>query len=206
MFRWINDYCSAKTSRTKYVNLRNYLLIIEENSYIDIDKLLLYTNEINSDPDMTTYERRTFITGELIKKSRPKRFLNDHWYVSYIDYPYDKYPEYISSECFLMTIYNARLFYLSSQYIRLFYFDSIYLGLLAYSMSIRFIENNQLFSTSNFIFYNQTEILSKLKFIFKKNIHFNSNNKSIFYRGFTPNKLILFWNEIHQTNLTLTFH
>ncbi len=208
MLRWINDYCSSKSRRSSYVNLRNYVLFIDDDYYLDIDHLLLYTRGINADPDMTTYERRTFITGELIEKSRPRRFVNDRWYVSIVDYPYDMYPPYISSGCFLMTSYNVRLFYLASKYTRLFYFDHIYMGLLAYSMSTNLIRNNELFSTSlstNIYLNNQTEIFSKWKQIFNQKMNLNSTKKSICFRGYRTEKLIHIWNQIHQTNLTLSF-
>jgi hypothetical protein len=76
-------------------------------------------------------------------------------------------------------------------------------------MSIKFIENNQLFSTSlssKFIFDNQTEISSRWKFIFNNKINFNSEKKSICIRGYKPEELIQLWNQIHQTNLILLFN
>jgi hypothetical protein len=169
------------------MDLRRYVLFVDDDYYIDIDLLIFYIHRIDSDPDITTYERRTFITGELIEKSRPQRFINDRWYVSLIDYPYNAYPPYLSTGCFLMTRYNARLFYIASKYTRLFYFDHIYMGLLAYSMSTNLIANNQLFSTNN------------------KNIDFNSMNKSICYHGYRSEKLINIWNDIHPTNFTFSF-
>jgi hypothetical protein len=190
MLRWINDYCSSKSS---YIDLRKYVLFVDDDYYIDLDLLLFYLHKIDFDPDITTYERRTFITGELIKKSRPQRFVNDRWYVSLIDYPYNAYPSYLSTGCFLMTRYNAKLFYIASKYTRLFYFDHIYMGLLAYSMSTNLIPNNELFSTSltkkNILF----EILNK-----------NKTKNSICYRGFHGENLLDIWNNIHQTNLTFS--
>lgn len=201
MLKWINDYCSAKSPRTSFMDLRRYVLFVEDDYYIDLQTLLDYIRIIDEDPEMTTYERRTFITGELIEKSRPQRFVNDRWYVSIVDYPYDIYPPYISSGCFLMTRYNSRLFYIASKYTRLFYFDDIYMGLLAYSMSTNLIQNNELFSTK----FNQTENLSKWKKIFNKKINLNSTKKSICFHGYRAEKLIDIWNQIHQTNLTFTF-
>jgi hypothetical protein len=206
MLRWINDYCTSKSVRSPHTDLRNYVLFVDDDYYIDIDSLLLYIRSLDEDPDITTYERRTFITGELIVGSRPRRFVSDRYYVSIIDYPYDVYPSYISTSCFLMTRYNAKLFYIASKYIRLFHFDHVYMGLLAYSMSINLIENNQLFSSSlssTIQFYNQTRFLSRWKHIFNKKNDFYSTKKSICARGYSTEKLVELWNEIHQTNLTL---
>ncbi len=135
MLRWVSDYCSVKSHRTSFIDLRNYVLFVDDDYYIDFDSLLFYIHRIDNDPDITTYERRTFLTGELIEKSRPERFVNDRWYVSTIGYPYNAYPSYISSGCFLITRYNARLFYIASKYTLLFHVNHIHMGLLVYSMS-----------------------------------------------------------------------
>lgn len=202
MLRWITDYCTSKSRRSPHIDLRNYVLFVDDDYYIDLDSLLLYIYNIDEDREMTTYERRIFVTGELIEKSRPQRFLNDRWYVSIIDYPYDIYPPYISTECFLMTRYNARLFNIASRYTRLFQFDHIYMGLLAYSMSINFIENNQIFSTS---LISSNGFLSKLKRIFHKDNNFNSTKHPICFRGYRNQRLIDLWNQIHRTNFTFSF-
>ncbi|CAF3536636.1 unnamed protein product [Rotaria sp. Silwood1] len=208
MLRWISDYCTSKSVRSPHIDLRKYVFIINDNYYVDIDKLLIYIYYIDEDKEMTTYERRTFITGELIEKSRPRRFINDRWHMSITDYPYDIYPPYISTECFLMTRYNARLYYIASKYTRLFYFDYIYMGLLSYSMSINLIKNNQLFSTSSssnhFLNNHQYGFLSKLKLFFNNNNNINSTNKSICIRVYHPQKLIDIWNNIHQTNISFS--
>ena len=208
MLRWITDYCSFKSTRTTFMDLRKYVLFVDDDYYIDIDLLFFYIQKLDSDPDITTYERRTFITGEFIGKSRPERFVNDRWYISLSDYPYNAYPPYLSTECFLMTRYNARLFYIASKYTRLFYFDHIYMGLLAYSMSTNLIPNNQLFSTSlstKNLLFNQTENFPGWKQIFNKNVHLNSTNKSICYHGFRGQSLIDIWNFLYHTNLTFSF-
>ncbi|CAF4070147.1 unnamed protein product [Rotaria sordida] len=209
MLRWINDYCTSKSRRSPHIDLRKYVLFVDDDYYVDLDSLLLYIYSIDEDKEMTTYERRTFLTGELIEKSRPRRFINDRWYVSINDYPYDMYPNYISTGCFLMTRYNARLYYIASKYIRLFYFDHVYMGLLSYSMSTNLIANNQLFSTSlslnRKLNNNQLRFLYQWKSIFNNQIYFNSTKNPICFRGYRTQKLIDIWNQIHQTNLTFTF-
>jgi hypothetical protein len=209
MLRWIGDYCSSKSRQAPHTDLRKYVLFVDDDYYIDLDFLLSYIYTIDEDQEMTTYERRIFVTGEVIERSRPERFVNDRWFVSVIDYPYDLYPPFVSTGCFLMTRYNARLFYIASKYTRLFYFDQIYIGLLAYSMSINFIRNNQLFSTSseesNIILSNQNQnhVLSRWRDIFNNKINSNSTTKSVCIRTYSPNNLIQIWNHIHQTNFTI---
>ncbi|UJR24743.1 hypothetical protein I4U23_006117 [Adineta vaga] len=202
MLRWITDYCTTKSSRTSYMDLRNYVLFVDDDYFVDIDVLLLYIRGIDEDPDMTTYERRIFITGELIEGSRPQRSINDRYYVSLIDYPYDYYPSYISTGCFLMTRYNARLFYIASQYVRLFHYDHVYIGLVAYSMSINFIRNNELFPITISSTINQTKFLSKWKDIFQTKVDKSIAKNPICLHGYSAEKLINIWNDLHSMNST----
>ncbi|CAF3936543.1 unnamed protein product [Rotaria sordida] len=207
MLRWINEYCTSKSYRSRYNELRKYVLFVDDDYYVDLNSLLKYINKIDEDSNMTPYERRTFLTGYLYEGSRPRRYLNDRWYISINDYPYDHYPPYVTAGCFLMTRSNARLFNIASKYTPLFRFDDIYIGLLAYSMSIKLIPNNNLFSSygsSTILFSNQTGFFSKLKSLFINQINFNSTNKPICIHGYRGEELIQIWNDIYQTNLTLS--
>ncbi|CAF2661667.1 unnamed protein product [Rotaria sp. Silwood2] len=206
MLRWISEYCTSKSTRFSQNDLRKYALFVDDDYYIDLNSLLTYINKVDEDPTMTSYERRTFLTGYVYQGSRPRRFLNDRWYISINDYPYDHYPPYVTAGCFLMTRSNARLFYIASKYTRLFRFDDIYMGLLAYSMSIKLIPNNDLFSSygsSTILLNNQTGIFTRFKRYFTNQINLNSTNKPICIHGYRGEELIQLWNDIYQTNLTL---
>ena len=205
MLRWVNKYCTSKSFNE---NLHNYVLFIDDDYYLDLNSLLTYLNKIDQDPQMTTEDRRTFLTGYAYRESRPRRYLNDRWYISMDDYPYDRYPPYVTAGCFLMTRSSARLFHIASNYIRLFRFDDIYMGLLAYSMSIPIIPNNELFSSyssSIVSFDNQTGgLFSKWKTFFSEQIDMRSSLRPICIHGYRGNDLIQIWNHLYSTNLTLS--
>ncbi len=192
MLRWISEYCTSQS------DLRKYVLFIDDDYYLDLKSLINYLNKIDQDIDMTSNQRRTFLTGYVYNESRPRRFLNDRWYISIKDYPYDRYPPYVTAGCFLMTRSNARLFNLASKYIDLFRFDDIYMAILAYSMSIKLIPNNDLFSS-----YSSSGIFSKWKRFFTGENELQSTTKPICIHGYRGEELIEIWNEIHQTNLIL---
>jgi hypothetical protein len=200
MLRWISEYCTSKS------DLHKYVLFIDDDYYLNLKSLLNYLNKIDQDIDMSNDQRRTFLTGYVYKESRPRRFLNDRWYISIDDYPYDRYPPYVTAGCFLMTRSNARLFNLASKYIPLFRFDDIYMGILAYSMSIKLIPNNDLFSSygsTDILSNNQTGFFSKwIKFFTSEN-NLQSTIKPICIHGYRGEELIEIWNRIYQTNLTL---
>ena len=100
MLRWITNYCASQSPRTSYLDLRNYVLFVDDDYYVDTDALLSYVHRLDDDPDITTYERRTFITGEVIGESRPRRSVSDQQFVSLNDYPYDRYPAYVYHESY----------------------------------------------------------------------------------------------------------
>ncbi|CAF1095250.1 unnamed protein product [Rotaria magnacalcarata] len=207
MLRWISQYCSSKSRHLPYNDRQKYVLFVDDDYFIDLTSLLIYINKIDEDLHMTSYERQTFLTGYVYQGSRPRRFLNDRWYISINDYPYDHYPPYVTAGCFLMTRSSARLFNIASKYTPLFRFDDIYMGLLAYSMSIKLIPNNDLFSSygsSSILLTNQTGILSRLKSFFINSINLNSTSKPICIHGYRGKELIQIWNDIYQTNLTLS--
>jgi hypothetical protein len=208
MLRWISEYCTSKSRHSPHIDLRKYVLFVDDDYYIDINSLITYIIKIDQDSDMTTYERRTFLTGHVYNNSRPRRFLNDRWYISINDYPYDRYPPYVTAGCFLMTRSNARLFNLASKYTPLFRFDDIYMGLLAYSMSIKLIPNNDLFSSygsSWLLFNNESGFFSTWKTFFGNPMNLNSTTKPICMHGYRGEELIQIWNDIYQTNLTSVF-
>lgn len=159
-------------------------MILNDEVFIDIKSLIDYLNRINQDPILTTFERRTFLTGKLISKSRPERFTNNRYYLSITDYPYDAYPSYISTDCFLLSKYNVHLLNILTDYIPLFPFEHIYLAFLSSSISTQVIPNNHLFDA------NQSEV----------------QHKPICYRGYQNDKLIQLWNQIYHVNVTFTLH
>lgn len=185
MLRWISSYCSSKRNEFSFDH-RRYVLFIDDDYYLNLKILRNYLNQLEYDSNLTFDQRRKFITGYVYKNSRPRRFYNDRWYISIDEYPYDRYPPYVTAGCFLMTTSNVRLFNLASKYVRLFRFDDIYMGLLAYSLAIQLIENNHLFSSYSSIWDRSSK-----------------KSQSICLHGYRGNELIQFWNDIYHTNLSL---
>jgi hypothetical protein len=207
MLRWISEHCRSKSIDD---DLRKYVLFIDDDYYLNLDVLLTYVQQIDRRPDATRHERETFVTGHVYVDSRPRRFLNDRWYISIDDYPYDRYPPYVTAGCFLMTRSSAPLFYLASKYLPLFRFDDIYVGLLAYAMSIRLIDNNRLFSS-----YGSSSVTSngsvRRGFLADWKQWWNneptdsdaSRVKPICVHGYRGEALARLWNQLHRTNFTV---
>ena len=189
MFRWIDENCVSKDERRLKSEMLNYVLILNDQFFVDIRALTNYIDQINRNAELTTFERRTFLTGKLIEKSRPERFQNNRYSISIDEYPYDKYPPYISTDCFLLSKYNAHLLNILTDYVRLFPFEHIYLSFLSSSILTKFIQNNYLFDADQFTFDNRS----------------NKQQTPICYYGYENDKLIQLWNRIYHLNITQHF-
>ncbi|CAF1141765.1 unnamed protein product [Didymodactylos carnosus] len=185
MLRWIRSYCWSLE------NLNKYVLFIDDDYLLNLDNLLNYLYSIDN-TKLSVHERRTFISGYLYDSSRPRRFINDRWYISYDDYPYDKYPPYLTAG--------------SSLYTKIFRFDDIYMGLLAYSMKIK-LRHNELFSSyASSTSGNDTEsLISKLKsFLTVEDTEQMSKlSQTICSHGYRDENLVHLWNYLYKTNVTL---
>jgi predicted PurR-regulated permease PerM len=81
------------------------------------------------------------------------------------------------------------------------------MGMMAHSMSIKLIPNNHLFSSyssSAILFINQTGFFSKWKTFFNNQNNIDRTIKPFCIHGYRGEELIEVWNNIYQTNLTLT--
>uniref|UniRef100_A0AC35TFY9 Hexosyltransferase n=1 Tax=Rhabditophanes sp. KR3021 TaxID=114890 RepID=A0AC35TFY9_9BILA len=56
--------------------------------------------------------------------------------ISLEDYPYSRYPAYISAGAILLTSQSTSEFYYAIEYVKFFKFDDVYLGIIAYILGI----------------------------------------------------------------------
>lgn len=119
--KWIMDYCSNS----------KFYLFIDDDYYLNPNLLMKYLNE-----NVTESMMNTLYAGYVFANSSPMRHLLSKWYVSLKDYPYHKFPPYVTAGCYVLTLQSAKLFYLGSKLIESFKFDDIYMGILAHKLDI----------------------------------------------------------------------
>ena len=89
---------------------------------------------------LTTYVNKkiydTFYGGYVViaEPVRDKEYLH---YISKDQYPYTKYPPYVSGNFFILSPKTAMLFYNASKRIKLHKFDDVYMGMLALALGIK---------------------------------------------------------------------
>jgi len=78
-------------------------------------------------------------------KPAPFRFAMHKHRVSLEDYPYHRYPPFISAGSVLLTGQTVREFYSAIQFVQLFRFDDVYAGIVAHLLGV-IVQHNDNFS------------------------------------------------------------
>ena len=78
---------------------------------------------------------------------KPHRHKFSKWYISLDEYPYDRFPRYVSAGAYVLSNAALRKFYYGSYFVKKFRFDDVYLGIIAKKLNI------EPFHSENFWFY-----------------------------------------------------
>ncbi|OTF72138.1 galactosyltransferase-like protein [Euroglyphus maynei] len=145
-----------------------FILFVDDDYYISIKNLLKFSHnylrliiptklqssmnsndyDSNSNDDdqyqqqLNQFDGRLYV-GYVFPHSHPLRHLTSKWYISLEEYPWDRYPPYVTGGCFLVNNQTLIDLYYASLYSQPFKYDDVYLGILAYRMKINLIDNKQ---------------------------------------------------------------
>lgn len=67
---------------------------------------------------------------------KPHRHTFSKWYISLEEYPYHKFPPYVSAGAYILSNVALKKFYYASYFIKKFRFDDVYLGIVAKKLNI----------------------------------------------------------------------
>ncbi|XP_071440968.1 beta-1,3-galactosyltransferase brn isoform X2 [Hetaerina americana] len=109
--------------------------------------------------------------------SSPHRHKSSKWYVSLSDYPYDRWPPYVTAGSYILSQNAFRLLYFASLYTKHFKYDDIFLGLAASKVGV------EPFHCDDFHFYPKDYSVSGYRYVVAS--HGYSN----------PQELLDVWNE-----------
>ncbi|CAG9825051.1 unnamed protein product [Phaedon cochleariae] len=146
--QWATKFCSNSkfymfVDDDYYVSTKNVLRFVRyptnypkylKDPFGTMNELL----KIGRRPQELTFELENDVrlyTGCLVDSS-PLRHLTSKWYVSLKEYPYHKWPVYITAGAYVLSRAALIDMYYTSFYTEHFRFDDIYLGLLAYKAKI----------------------------------------------------------------------
>lgn len=133
-----------------------FMLFVDDDFYVSVKNLLKFTRNFlqranhegdAGDPELNEsvqFDGRLY-TGYVFPYSRPMRHLSSKWYISLADYPYSRYPPYITGGCFLLNNRTASDLHYASLYTKKFKYDDVYLGILAHKMDINLVHNGHIY-------------------------------------------------------------
>nr|XP_037872571.1 beta-1,3-galactosyltransferase isoform X2 [Bombyx mori] len=120
-FRWIFQHCAEA----------QHYLFTDDDMYISVQNLLKYVSDVT-----TASERDGILFAGYVFKSAPQRFRSSKWRVSLEEYPWDKWPPYVTAGAYVVSNKAMKMLYVGSLFVKHFRFDDIYLGIVAKKMGI----------------------------------------------------------------------
>lgn len=191
-FKWIVHNCPRAqyiffSDDDMYVSTKNLLAFIRNPLNIQPgERRLLYEQNLAEKferPEITRklYEISDMYNGKLLAGyvffSSPMRHKISKWYITVKEYPYSKYPPYVTAGAYLVSFPALIDLYYTSLYTKHFRFDDIYLGIVAKKAGITPLHNE------NFYFW-------------KKDYNKDSYSSVIASHGYEdPDELLKVWNE-----------
>lgn len=126
-FRWVFHHCSAA----------EFAFFVDDDYYVSMKNLLRFLRNPlglspsdDADPRSLVLHGRLF-AGYVFPSSRPMRHRFSKWYLSLDEYPFSRFPPYVTAGAFVLSAPALRDMYRISEYTRHFRFDDIYLGIVA---------------------------------------------------------------------------
>ncbi|XP_038211832.1 beta-1,3-galactosyltransferase brn [Zerene cesonia] len=122
-FRWLYEHCP----------MADYYLFTDDDMYISVKNLLSY---VHGERDGMISEKERVLFAGYVFKSIPQRFRSSKWRVSLEEYPWDKWPPYVTAGAFVLSNKSMKMLYVASLFVKHFRFDDIYLGIVAKKVGI----------------------------------------------------------------------
>lgn len=134
--RWVVEQCQRAqyymfVDDDYYVSMKNVLRFIAHPSLYPENAVSL-----NTMWEHKTKVRRERLFGGFVFQTRPLRQKFSKWYVTLKEYPYSRWPPYVTAGAFILSRAALIDMYYVSQYTKHFRFDDIYLGLVALKAQI----------------------------------------------------------------------
>lgn len=95
------------------------------------------------DPVLSAFDGRLF--SGFVFQSTPMRHKSSKWYVTLEEYPYSKYPPYVTAGAYVLSYPALEDLYFTSMFTKLFKFDDVYLGIVAKKCRVSPLHNDNFY-------------------------------------------------------------
>lgn len=113
--RWAHDH----------YNNSDFYMFVDDDYYVSIKNVLRFLGR-----GRQTHHQSDLFAGYVFQTA-PLRHKFSKWYVSLAEYPFDKWPPYVTAGAFILSRDALRKMYNVGRNLPLFRFDDIYLGIVA---------------------------------------------------------------------------
>ena len=120
----------------KYCDVARMVLFLDDDAYLNMDVLNQYLLSIQNNKSV-----ESLFSGYISPAAEPCRDRKLPWYVSWKDYPYDRYPDYLGGFAMFASMDVVKLFQAVIPYVRHLPFDDVFIGIVAYKLNITLTRN-----------------------------------------------------------------
>ena len=106
-----------------------YTVLVDDDVIIFPSRIISYLSKRNYLENIPLY------LGH-VQSNVPHRSYLSKWFMSYEEYPYDKYPDYVTGGCIIMSRSFIQLASFVTPYINDLYIDDVYLGLVSHTLGV----------------------------------------------------------------------
>ncbi|OWF37371.1 beta-1,3-galactosyltransferase brn-like [Mizuhopecten yessoensis] len=114
----------------KYCPKAKFVMMVDDDFYVATDFLLEYLNGL---PYSTV---RSLFAGYVFDDI-PQRGPTQKWYMPFEDYPFDKYPPFISAGALMLSMEFVKKLQIAIPFTKQFKFDDIFLAIIAYKLDVK---------------------------------------------------------------------
>ena len=120
----------------KYCDVAKIVLFLDDDTYLNMDVLNQYLRSILNNKSV-----ESLFSGYISPAAEPCRDRKLPWYISWKDYPYDRYPDYLGGFAMFASMDVVKLFQAVIPYVRHLPFDDVFIGIVAYKLNITLTRN-----------------------------------------------------------------
>ncbi|XP_069119223.1 beta-1,3-galactosyltransferase brn-like [Argopecten irradians] len=119
-FKWAVKYCNRAT----------HIMFVDDDHYLVLQNLLEYINRLyKSNND-------NLMVGYAYFQAEPHRYTISKWSVTIEDYPFDRFPTYVTAGAYLVSREVAEKLVFSFPYVKYLWLDDIYIGIVSRKLGI----------------------------------------------------------------------
>lgn len=111
-------------------NRSEFYLFVDDDYYVSAKNVLKFLGR-----GRQSHQPELLFAGHVFQTS-PLRHKFSKWYVSLEEYPFDRWPPYVTAGAFILSQKALRQLYAASVHLPLFRFDDVYLGIVALKAGI----------------------------------------------------------------------